>query len=170
MYVCLFSVRLRISQRRKKIAAWNFACLFDYYPDKLVFSHFGELWLACSHGGGITSGISYIEIAVGQSELGAAPSRKAVWRHLRLASLLTHLFYFWRFNIDTVITSLTVKLWKHINNDEWRLSICTSEIFLLNNWPGRNRSIACRFRLVASRSAYNQSTSHLNDLINQLIN
>jgi len=36
-----------------------------------VFSHFGELWLAMSHGGGITSGMSYIKIAVGQSELGA---------------------------------------------------------------------------------------------------
>jgi len=30
-----------------------------------VFSHFGELWLMGSHGGGITSGMSYIEIAVG---------------------------------------------------------------------------------------------------------
>jgi len=28
-------------------------------------------WLAWSHGGGITSGMSYIEIALGQSELGA---------------------------------------------------------------------------------------------------
>ena len=36
-----------------------------------VFSHFGELWLSGSHGGGITSGMSYIEVAVGQSELGA---------------------------------------------------------------------------------------------------
>jgi len=36
-----------------------------------VFSHFGELWLAGSHGGGITSRMSYIEITVGQSELGA---------------------------------------------------------------------------------------------------
>jgi len=30
-----------------------------------VFSHFGELWLTGSHGGGITFGMSYIEIAVG---------------------------------------------------------------------------------------------------------
>jgi len=36
------------------------------------FSHFGELWLAGSHGSGVTSGMSYIEIAVGESELGAA--------------------------------------------------------------------------------------------------
>jgi len=32
--------------------------------------------------------------SVGQSELGAAAWRKAVWWDLRLASLLTHLFYF----------------------------------------------------------------------------
>jgi len=37
-----------------------------------VFSHFGELWLAWSHGGSITSGVSYIQIAVGQSELGTS--------------------------------------------------------------------------------------------------
>jgi len=35
------------------------------------FSNFGELWLAWGHGGGITSGMSYIQIAVRQSELGA---------------------------------------------------------------------------------------------------
>jgi len=28
-----------------------------------VFSHFGELWLAASHGGGITSGMSYFYTA-----------------------------------------------------------------------------------------------------------
>jgi len=37
--------------------------VFDYYP-----AHFGELWLAGCHGGGITYGMSYIEIAVGQSD------------------------------------------------------------------------------------------------------
>jgi len=31
LFVCLF-VRLRISQRQKKLAAWNFACFFNYYP------------------------------------------------------------------------------------------------------------------------------------------
>ena len=36
-----------------------------------VFFHFGELWLAGSHGGGNTSLMGYIEVAVGQSELGA---------------------------------------------------------------------------------------------------
>jgi len=77
-----------------------------------VFSHLGELWLAGSHVGDITSGMSYIHITplkrcvytnhtweknfaarlAGQSELGAAASLKAVWWDLRLASLLTHLF------------------------------------------------------------------------------
>jgi len=37
----------------------------------MSFSHFGELWLAWNHGGGITSGMSYIEFAVGQSKFGA---------------------------------------------------------------------------------------------------
>jgi len=36
-----------------------------------VFSHFGEFWPAGSHGGGITSEMSYIEVAMGQLELGA---------------------------------------------------------------------------------------------------
>jgi len=44
-----------------------------------VFSHFGELWLAWSHGGGISFGMSYIEVAVGQSELGVLASTKAAW-------------------------------------------------------------------------------------------
>jgi len=85
----------------------------------MSFFHFGELWFAGSHGGGITSGMSYIHIApgkkcphtnhilekilcgearwavgigrglVGQSELA---SHKAVWWDLHLASLLMHLF------------------------------------------------------------------------------
>jgi len=59
-----------------------------------VLSHFDELWLTWSHGGGITSGMSYMAIAMGQWVLGAAPSRKAVWWDLRLASLLTHLCSF----------------------------------------------------------------------------
>jgi len=32
--VCLLFVRLRISQRRKNVAAWNFVCMFHYYPDR----------------------------------------------------------------------------------------------------------------------------------------
>jgi len=78
----------------------------------MSFSHFGELWLTGSHGGGITSGMYaatyWMQAAapgearwgfgigccglVGQSELGAATLFKAVWWDLRLASLLTHLF------------------------------------------------------------------------------
>jgi len=47
-----------------------------------VFSNFGELLLAWSHGGGITSGMSY-----GAVRIGAAALRKAVLWDLRLASL-----------------------------------------------------------------------------------
>jgi len=59
----------------------------------MSFSHFGQLWLAGSHGGGITSwsGSRNWPPWYGHSELGAAASRKAVWWDLRLASLLTHL-------------------------------------------------------------------------------
>jgi len=109
-------VRLRISKRRKKLATWNFACLFDYCRGRscLILVNFGSR--------GVTaaallqsSGMSYIQIAPGtgslnkqsnlareklcgyrlcvQSELGAAASRKAVWWDLRLPSLLTHLLW-----------------------------------------------------------------------------
>jgi len=33
LFVCFF-VRLRISQRQKKVGAWNFARVFDYDPDR----------------------------------------------------------------------------------------------------------------------------------------
>jgi len=58
----------------------------------MSFSRFGELWLAGSHGGGITSGMSYRNWATWHehSELGAAAL--CLRRDLRLASLLTHLF------------------------------------------------------------------------------
>jgi len=65
----------------------------------MSFSHFGELRLAWSHGGGITSGIyaapNWMQARL-QSELGAEALLKAVWWDLRLASLLTHLFYYGR--------------------------------------------------------------------------
>ena len=32
--LCFLFVRLRISQRRKKLGAWNFACMLTYYPDR----------------------------------------------------------------------------------------------------------------------------------------
>jgi len=80
-----------------------------------VFSHFGELWLVWSHGGGITSGMyasmhwshaaapseAWWAVGIGcrcsvaQSELGTAASRQAVWWDLRLASLLTHFYYYY---------------------------------------------------------------------------
>jgi len=36
-----------------------------------IFSHFGKLWLAWSLGGGITSGMSYIQIASGKKTFAA---------------------------------------------------------------------------------------------------
>ena len=65
-------------------------CLLVRLLSGTSFSHFRELWLTWSHGGGITSGMSYTEIASanhlakksfgarlgGQSELVAAASRK----------------------------------------------------------------------------------------------
>jgi len=79
----------------------------------MSFSHFGELWLAVSHDGGITSGMDAaghwcqgaapgkawwaVRIgcrgSVGHLELGASALLKAVWWDLRLASLLTHLLF-----------------------------------------------------------------------------
>jgi len=46
--ICFF-VRLWISQRRKKIASWNFTCLFDYYlgwacPVLVNFGLRGTVW------------------------------------------------------------------------------------------------------------------------------
>jgi len=42
--------------------------MFDYYQGRFSQqSHYAKFWLAGSHGGGITYGMSYIEIAVGQS-------------------------------------------------------------------------------------------------------
>jgi len=52
----LLFVRLQISQRQKKIGSWNF-CMCVRLLSGEVFSHFVELWLAESHGGGITSGM-----------------------------------------------------------------------------------------------------------------
>ena len=68
LFVILY-VRLRISQWQKKIAAWNLhACLTTIWDELIPF--WWTLALG-SHGGGINSGMSYIELAVGQSELGA---------------------------------------------------------------------------------------------------
>jgi len=87
-------------------------CMLVRLLSGMSFSHFGELWLAWSHGGGITSGL-YTSThwchaaapgearnwvpwlgSVVQSELGKSASRKAVWWDLCLASLLTHFFLF----------------------------------------------------------------------------
>jgi len=56
-------------------------------------------WLAGSHGGVV--GSSYIEIAVGHSELSAAALLKAVWWDLHLASLLMHFIVSFRLNLHS---------------------------------------------------------------------
>ena len=84
---CKF-VRLRISQRRKKQGAWNFACVLAYY----------ELRLAGSHGGGgIASGMNSC-YGTTASEHGMIIRNWGRQRPLRpyggicvTASLLTHL-------------------------------------------------------------------------------
>jgi len=65
-----FFVRLRISQRRKKMAAWNFARLFDYYPDRSSpnLVNFGSRGVTVA---ALLPGWAIIEIAVGQQKLGA---------------------------------------------------------------------------------------------------
>jgi len=65
--VCLFFVRLRISQRRKKIGREILhACSTTTRTGLLPF---GKLWLAGSHGGGITSGMcsatNWMQVAAG---------------------------------------------------------------------------------------------------------
>jgi len=112
VFVCLFFVRLRISQRRKKDRVRYFACVFDYYPDRSspIFVNFGSRGV---NSGGVTSGVCAApnlsqamapgEVrwllgigcrgSVENSELGAAALLKAVCWDLRLASLLTHLLW-----------------------------------------------------------------------------
>jgi len=67
-------------------------CTRVWLLSEQVFSPFGEHWLAGSYGGGITSGMSCIEMAPAESvplcAVGAATLLKAVWWDLHLASLL----------------------------------------------------------------------------------
>ena len=107
----------------------------------MSFSHFGELWLVGSHGGGITSGMSCIELAVGQSEFGAV-----AWWAFRIggggiASLLTHLFFnvykpavFFRFKYsvrsDSFVHLIFLKLlvkWS-VKDGCWWTIHCSEEI------------------------------------------
>ena len=132
MFVCLlfFFVRLRISQQRKKLRAWHFACLFQYYPDRCspLLMNFGSrgvtaaaLLPGCSRNWPpwqddiIT--MNYVAWR-GHSEMQAAASRKAVWWDLRLASLLTHLlfiaFYLGFCCIAMQIECLIVICWNYL--------------------------------------------------------
>ena len=100
MFVCNFFVflPLQISQRQKKIGAWNFACVFHYYPDRSspILVNFGSRGITVT---ALLPGCSRNWPAwYEHSELGAAALLKAVWWDLCLASLLAHLwelFFAW---------------------------------------------------------------------------
>ena len=143
---------------------------------KRVFSPFGELWLAESYGGGITSGMSigigivifscygnsYIEIAVGHSELGAASLLKAVWWDLRLASLLTHLFKIWgsRPSLCTVTEveglrqrgHLRKTWWDGVKDDIKSFGLSQEDEQDLNKGKGSRICIALYFKLLISKA------------------
>ena len=107
LFCCfVFFVRLRISQRRKQLGAWNFTCVLAYYPDR-------SSPLSVKSGSrGVTGRRHYVRdeplaaagiqrqntyhppaaTVGGHSELGALALLKAVWWGTRLASLLMHLF------------------------------------------------------------------------------
>jgi len=69
-FVCLFFVRFTYLSAAGKDSGVKLGMLVRLLSGQ-VFSHFGELWLAWSHGGGITSEMSYIKIVEGQSKVGA---------------------------------------------------------------------------------------------------
>jgi len=81
MYICFFClyVWLHISQQRKKIGEWNFACAFDYYLDRSspILVNFGSwgvmvgaLFLGCMHR--CTGAMQWLPATLsGQLELGA---------------------------------------------------------------------------------------------------
>jgi len=78
----------------KIIASCTGGTLFETGVYGQVCSRFGVLWLAGSHGGGITSGMySKLATVVWPFGVRAAALLKAIWWDLRLASLLiAHLF------------------------------------------------------------------------------
>jgi len=115
VFVCLFICTVSDFSAAERAGAWNFACLLAYYPDRSS-PLFGKDWLAGSHGGGISSGwtselaarLSIVRKSSGEFDIssagtcgeaqwavgiGAAALLKAVWWGMRLASLLTHLFF-----------------------------------------------------------------------------
>ena len=97
-FVCLYGYGFLSGG--KKIAAWSSACVFSYYRGMScpILVNFG--WRGVTAAAllpGCTARRTGAKARLparhgGQSELGAAASRKAVWWDLRLASLLTHLF------------------------------------------------------------------------------
>jgi len=131
--VCLFVCTITDFSAAEKDSGVKL-CTIVRLLSGMSFPHFGELRLAESHGGGITSGmyasthcchaaapgearwgsrnwVASLSGAVG-IKLGAAASRKAVWWDLRLASLLTHLFVsFKHFDNTQQYTGVSTEFW-----------------------------------------------------------
>jgi len=113
LFVCFFVCTVTDFSAAEKHRGVKF-CMHVRLLSVMSFSHFGELWLPGSHGGGITSGMyaatNWMQAmapseawwgfgigcrgSVGQSELGATALFKTVRWDLHLASLLMHLFTF----------------------------------------------------------------------------
>jgi len=68
LFVCLFECTVTDFSAAEKDGGVKL-CMLIRLLSRMSISRFGELWLAGSHGGGITSGMSCTEITVGQSEL-----------------------------------------------------------------------------------------------------
>jgi len=109
--VCLF-VRLRISQRRNKIAAWNFACVLDYtIRDELrPFWWFGpQKPIHKSHLGK--------KLRRGSVGMNWAGNEGAVWWDFGLADGLVNFFitlFFWSVPWGR-LSWLFVSFWAHVN-------------------------------------------------------
>jgi len=70
VFVCHFVCTVTDFSAAEKVSGVKL-CVLVRRLSTMSFSHFAELRLAGSHSGSITSGVSYTEITVGQSELGA---------------------------------------------------------------------------------------------------
>jgi len=71
VFVCLFCLFFVCTVTNFSAAVKDSGVKLRMLVRLYTISHFDGLWLAWIHSCGITSGMSYIQIAVGQSELGA---------------------------------------------------------------------------------------------------
>jgi len=91
--LCLF-VRLRISQRRKKIAALNFADLFDYYRSRSspILVKFGLRGVMAAPTRGDFGGLHALDRLAGQWAVGITD---IIWWDMHLASKCTCMAALW---------------------------------------------------------------------------